>query len=81
MPPGIYNTPEDVKASLEVLFMEYQYNCLYEKDAFACDGLGSFYSSVKDDYPKAYSLFKENCEDRKYGHRYSGNLFINMGKY
>ncbi|XP_075239736.1 cytochrome c oxidase assembly factor 7B-like isoform X2 [Convolutriloba macropyga] len=68
MPPGIYNTEEDVKASLEILFMEYQYNCLYEKDAFACDGLGTFYSSVKDDYKTAFGLLKENCEERKYGH-------------
>ena len=69
MPPGIFNTEEDVKASLEVLFLEYQYNCLHEKDPFACDGLASIYDVVRDEKLKAYALFAENCNTRKYGHR------------
>ena len=75
MPTGIYNTQEDVKASLEVLFLEYTYNCSAEQDAFACDGLGAFYNTVKEDRQTAYKLFAENCDKRKYGHRLVGSDF------
>ena len=71
MPPGIYNTEEDVKASLEILFLEYQYNCLHENDAFACDGLASIYDVVKKNQLKAFDLLAENCKTRKYGHRFA----------
>ncbi|OQR68846.1 hypothetical protein BIW11_01944 [Tropilaelaps mercedesae] len=59
---------EEVKEFLENLGIEYRFSCFKERKATGCHLLGDYMESIKRDYVKAAKVYKENCDERHYGH-------------
>ncbi|XP_067939781.1 cytochrome c oxidase assembly factor 7B-like [Watersipora subatra] len=73
---------EDVQAYLKNIETEYTYQCVHEKEPDGCHRLADFFNSLKKDEQKGSKLFKENCDEHKYGHscfKYAGQRLIGKG--
>ncbi|KAI6242977.1 Sel1 repeat protein [Aphelenchoides fujianensis] len=51
---------------VENIGIEYRYGCYEEKRSDSCHLLGEYMEAVMQKFDRAYALFKENCELRKY---------------
>ena len=59
---------EQVKEYLKNLGTEYRFQCYKEHIPAGCHRLADFFEAFKRDLPKARKVYKENCDDNKYGH-------------
>jgi len=57
---------EDVKLFLENLGIEYRFTCYHEKRADGCHLLGDYLESIKQDFKKAATVYRNNCDDYKF---------------
>ncbi|CAD5216445.1 unnamed protein product [Bursaphelenchus xylophilus] len=46
--------------------IEYRYGCYEEKRAESCHILGDYMEAIEQSFSKAYQLYKDNCEERKF---------------
>ncbi|XGW10186.1 hypothetical protein V3C99_012013 [Haemonchus contortus] len=57
---------EERREYVKNLGIEYRYGCYEEKRADSCQLLGEYMEALEQNFKVAYTLFKENCEQRKY---------------
>ncbi|XP_063992780.1 cytochrome c oxidase assembly factor 7 homolog [Diachasmimorpha longicaudata] len=61
-----FKNEEDVQAYLKNIYMEYRFGCESEKNGNACHLYGDYMESIKQDFEKAASLYKSNCDERNW---------------
>ncbi|KAJ8921178.1 hypothetical protein NQ315_013650 [Exocentrus adspersus] len=57
----------EVKEYINNLGIEYRFGCYSEKKPEVCHLLADFLESIKKDYEKAGKVYKNNCDEYKYG--------------
>ncbi|KAL1501545.1 hypothetical protein ABEB36_006847 [Hypothenemus hampei] len=57
----------DVKEYINNLGIEYRFGCYSEKKAEVCHLLADFLEAIKKDFEKAAKVYKNNCDEYKYG--------------
>ncbi|KAJ8950780.1 hypothetical protein NQ318_011273 [Aromia moschata] len=57
----------EVKEYINNLGIEYRFGCYSEKKPEVCHLLADFLESIKKDYEKAAKVYKNNCDEYKYG--------------
>ncbi|CAH0548956.1 unnamed protein product [Brassicogethes aeneus] len=57
----------EVKDYIKNLGIEYRFGCYSEKNPEVCHLLADFLESIKKDYEKAAKVYKNNCDEFKYG--------------
>ncbi|OAD53166.1 Sel1 repeat-containing protein 1 like protein [Eufriesea mexicana] len=65
---GSYNLKDadELHEYLKNLHIEYQFGCLSEKNPEVCHLLGDYNEAIKQDYPEALKVFKNNCDEHNY---------------
>ncbi|KAI6196743.1 hypothetical protein M3Y94_01145000 [Aphelenchoides besseyi] len=70
------------KEYVDNIGIEYRYGCYEEKRADSCQLLGEYMEAVTQQFDRAYGLYKENCELRKYPRScYKYAMYKLAGKY
>ncbi|KAG5887070.1 hypothetical protein JTB14_018242 [Gonioctena quinquepunctata] len=57
----------EVKEYINNLGIEYRFGCYSEKKPEVCHLLADFLESIKKDYEKAAKVYRNNCDEYKYG--------------
>lgn len=57
---------EDVKEYLHNLHIEYKFGCYSERNPEVCHLLGDYKEAIIQDFVKAASLYKSNCDERNF---------------
>ncbi|WKX96093.1 hypothetical protein Q1695_012504 [Nippostrongylus brasiliensis] len=63
---SLEKTQEERKEYVKNIGIEYRYGCYEEKRADSCQLLGEYMEALEQNFKAAYTLFKQNCEERKY---------------
>lgn len=61
-----WRNPDDVKAYLDNLFVEYNFQCVSEKLPDGCHRLANFLENIRQQYKEATAIYKKNCDDNKH---------------
>uniref|UniRef100_A0A8L8Q1U6 Sel1 repeat family protein n=1 Tax=Heligmosomoides polygyrus TaxID=6339 RepID=A0A8L8Q1U6_HELPZ len=57
---------EERKEYVKNIGIEYRFGCYEEKRADSCQLLGEYMEALEQNFKAAFTLFKQNCEERKY---------------
>ncbi|XP_060534028.1 cytochrome c oxidase assembly factor 7 homolog [Cylas formicarius] len=72
----------EVKEYLNNLGIEYRFGCYSEKNPEVCHLLGDFLEAIKKDFEKAAKVYKNNCDEFKFGKsctKYGNYNILNKG--
>jgi len=72
----------EVKDYVNNLGIEYRFGCYSEKKPEVCHLLADFLEAIKKDYEKAAKVYKNNCDEYKYGKsclKFGGYSLIGKG--
>ncbi|XP_074040279.1 cytochrome c oxidase assembly factor 7 [Leptinotarsa decemlineata] len=62
-----FKSESEVKEYINNLGIEYRFGCYSEKKPEVCHLLADFLESIKKDFEKAGKVYKNNCDEYKYG--------------
>lgn len=72
---------EERKEYVKNIGIEYRFGCYEEKRADSCQLLGEYMEAIEQNFKAAYTLFKTNCEERKYPKScYKYGMYLLTGK-
>ncbi|XP_050292828.1 cytochrome c oxidase assembly factor 7 homolog [Anthonomus grandis grandis] len=73
---------DEVKDYIKNLGIEYRFGCYSEKKPEVCHLLADFLEAIKKDYEKAAKVYKNNCDEYKFGKsclKYGGYCLTGKG--
>ncbi|KAJ8984103.1 hypothetical protein NQ317_017312 [Molorchus minor] len=74
----------EVKDYINNLGIEYRFGCYSEKKPEVCHLLADFLEAIKKDYEKAAKVYRNNCDEYKYGKsclKYGTYSLLGRGMY
>ncbi|KAL6734995.1 hypothetical protein Aduo_005478 [Ancylostoma duodenale] len=72
---------EERREYVKNIGIEYRYGCYEEKRADSCHLLAEYMEALEQNFKAAYTLFKQNCEERKYPKScYKYGMYLLAGK-
>jgi len=66
LPEDFEEVQKERQAYVKNIGIEYRYGCYEEKRADSCHILAEYMEAIEQNFSKAYTLFKENCESKLY---------------
>ncbi|CAJ0929152.1 unnamed protein product, partial [Mesorhabditis belari] len=62
----LQNEQEERREYVKNIGIEYRFGCYEEKRPDSCQLLGEYMEAIEQNFKSALSLFRQNCEERKY---------------
>ncbi|XP_075229248.1 cytochrome c oxidase assembly factor 7 [Lycorma delicatula] len=76
-----FKKEEDVKEFLENLAIEYRFGCFHEKKPEVCHLLGDYFEAISQNFKKALTIYKNNCDENNFGHScFKAGAYYMQGK-